>query len=67
MTLTPTPSDEVTLSSDALLDEIQKGAVNDFWHEANPQRALVQERAKNLTSDKYHVASIAAVGFGLPA
>jgi hypothetical protein len=58
MTLTPTPSDEVNLSSDALLDEIQKGAVNDFWHEANPQTALVQERAKNLTSAESYLGRL---------
>jgi hypothetical protein len=40
-----------------------------FWEQANPDTGLVKDRcnARNATSDKNTVASIAATGFGLSA
>jgi exo-beta-1,3-glucanase (GH17 family) len=49
------------------LEEIQQRAFNYFWHEANPKTGLVKDRAINFGEDDYHVASIAATGFGLAA
>jgi hypothetical protein len=51
----------------ALLDELQKAAFDYFWREASPRTGLVKDRANNFGRDTFHVASIAATGFGLAA
>jgi hypothetical protein len=50
-----------------LLDELQKAAFSYFWKEASPRTGLVKDRAGNFKPDTFHVASIAATGFGLAA
>jgi hypothetical protein len=51
----------------ALLDSLQRKAVEFFWREAPPDTGQVKDRAKNQGEDSYTVSSIAATGFGLAA
>lgn len=52
-----------------LLDEMERLSSCFFWEQANPDTGLVKDRcnARDATSDKNAVASIAATGFGLTA
>ena len=50
----------LTLTDDALLEEISKRTFNYFWEQANPDNGLIKDRS---TDDS--ASSIAAVGFGL--
>lgn len=51
----------------ALLDELQRKAVEFFFREAPPETGQVKDRARNDGKDGYTVSSIAATGFGLAA
>lgn len=54
------------LTTEALLDTIQRTAFSFFWNEANPDNGLIRDRATvNNTSGA--PSSIASVGFGLSA
>jgi hypothetical protein len=57
----PRPSD------DAFLDELQHKAFRYFWEQTDPKTGLTKDRAGNFKNDDYHVASMAATGFGLTA
>lgn len=50
------------LSTDALLDTLQRGAFDFFWNEANPANGLIRDRGPGTAP-----SSIASVGFGLTA
>ena len=50
------------ISTDALLDTLQRGAFNFFWTEANPGTGLIRDRGPGTAP-----SSIASVGFGLTA
>ncbi len=50
-----------------LLSDLQRRAFDFFWFEAHPRTGLVKDRAGNTRGDDYHVASLAATGFGLAA
>jgi hypothetical protein len=54
---------------DQLLDDMERLSSCYFWEQANPDTGLVKDRchARDATSDKNTVASIAATGFGLTA
>src|SRR3569833_2681777 len=54
-------------SDEQLLDEIEKTSFQFFWEQAHPKTGLIKDRANVSGSDNYTAASIAAVGFGLPA
>jgi hypothetical protein len=56
-------------SDDQLLDEMERLSSCFFWEQAGPDTGLVKDRcnARDATSDKGTVASIAATGFGLTA
>lgn len=51
----------------ALLDSLQRKAVEFFWREAPPETGQVKDRAKNTGTDTYTVSSIASTGFALAA
>ena len=55
------------MTDDEFLDMVEEEAFWFFWDEANPSNGLIQDRARNFTSDIYNHASIASVGFGLTA
>jgi hypothetical protein len=56
------------LASDAaLLNEIERGAFEFFWNEANPDTGLVLDRANASGGSTCSFSSIAATGFGLTA
>lgn len=55
------------LSSNSLLQHVQQRAVRFFWENADPKTGLVKDRAKNVGSDQYNVASIASTGYALAA
>jgi hypothetical protein len=50
-----------------LLDELERRTFRYFLDRAHPKTGLVQDRAANFGTDAYHVASMAATGFGLAA
>jgi hypothetical protein len=50
------------ISTDALLDTVQRAAFNFFWYEANPANGLIKDRSTAASP-----SSIASVGFGLSA
>jgi hypothetical protein len=51
----------------ALLDSLQRKAVEFFWQEAPPETGQVKDRARGDRKDRYTVSSIASTGFGLAA
>lgn len=53
------------LSGEPLLREVQRRALRFFWERADPKTGLVNDRASNLGTDTYDVASIAATGYAL--
>jgi len=55
------------MSDEEFLDMVEEDTFWFFWNEANPSNGLIQDRARNFTSDIYDNASIASVGFGLTA
>jgi len=55
------------MTDDEFLDMVGEETFWFFWDEANPSNGLIQDRARNFTSDIYNHASIASVGFGLTA
>ena len=55
------------ISDDEFLDTVEEKTFWFFWDEANPSNGLIQDRARNFTSDIYNHSSIASVGFGLTA
>ena len=57
----------LSLSDDALLDEIERRAYDFFWHEAHPVTGLVVDRTHADGGGRSAKASIAATGFGLTA
>lgn len=48
-----------------LLNSLQRVAFDYFWFETHPVSGLTADRAGNTQGDDYHVASLAATGFGL--
>ncbi len=52
---------------DLFLDEMERGAVNYFWEQGDPQTGMVKDRCNVRATDNSIVASIAATGFGLTA
>jgi hypothetical protein len=72
-TQTPAPGSAQTKASplspedDLFLDEMERGAVNYFWEQADPQTGMVKDRCNVRATDTSVVASIAATGFGLTA
>lgn len=50
---------------DALLQDLEKGCVQYFWDQADPNTGLVKDRCNVITPDKSPLGSIAALGFGL--
>ncbi len=56
-------------ADDQLLDDMERLSSCFFWEQANADNGLVKDRcnARDATSDKNTVASIAATGFGLTA
>lgn len=59
--LPPLPPPPVA-DANAVLDQIQRTAVDYFWQEANPDNGLIRDRSRPDSK-----CSIAAVGFGLSA
>ena len=55
------------MTDEEFLDMVEEDTFWFFWNEANPSNGLIQDRARNFTSDIYNRASIASVGFGLTA
>jgi len=55
------------MSDDEFLNMLEEKAFWFFWDEANPSNGLIQDRARNFTTDIYNYSSIASVGFGLTA
>lgn len=51
----------------AFLAEIERRAFQFFRDQAHPRTGLVKDRASNFGRDDYHIASMAATGFGLSA
>ena len=47
--------------------DLERRAFDYFWYESHPTTGLVKDRAGTLRGDDYHVASLAATGFGLSA
>ncbi len=60
----PEPS---TMTDEQFLDLVEHSACMFFWEEANPENGLVKDTCKTLLKDDAPMASIASVGFGLPA
>ncbi|MFH0948652.1 MAG: glucoamylase family protein [Elusimicrobiota bacterium] len=56
-----------TLTDEQLLDLIQKQIFWYYWVETNPDRGIVQDRARNFQQDTYDYASVATTGLGLVA
>ncbi|MDP2942964.1 MAG: glucoamylase family protein [Candidatus Omnitrophota bacterium] len=56
-----------SLSEEQFLDLIERSAAMFFWNEANPENGLIKDTCKTRVEDDYPIASIASVGFGLPA
>jgi hypothetical protein len=54
------------ITTEALLDTIQKTAFHFFWNEANPYNGLIRDRAP-VNATPAAPSSIASVGFGLTA
>ena len=54
-------------TDDELLELLQYKTFLFFWNEANPETGLVKDRASNSVDDEYTMASVASVGFALPA
>lgn len=56
-------------ADDQLLDDMERLSSCFFWEQASPDTGLVKDRcnARDATSDRNTVASIAATGFGLTA
>src|ERR1051326_4023816 len=50
------------ISTDQLLDTLQRSAFNFFWNEVNPANGLIRDRSSSGAP-----SSIASVGFGLTA
>lgn len=56
------------LTGNALLDELERRAVDFFWNESNPETGFTKDRATNFAeNDQHTVASIASIGFALSA
>jgi hypothetical protein len=53
---------EAQITTDALLDSLQRTAFDFFWNEANPTNGLIRDR-----SQPWSPCSIASLGFGLSA
>lgn len=60
----PAPSE---LDELRFLDLVERTGCMYFWYEANPTNGLVKDRCLAFYRDAFPVASIAAVGFGLPS
>ncbi|MDD4878829.1 MAG: glucoamylase family protein [Candidatus Omnitrophica bacterium] len=56
-----------TMTDDQFLDLIEHSACMFFWEEANPENGLIKDTCNTLLKDNSPMASIASVGFGLPA
>ena len=54
-------------ADNAFLDDLQHKAFSYFWEQTDPKTGLTKDRAGNFKDDDYHVASMAATGFGLTA
>jgi hypothetical protein len=52
-------------SDDALLDEMERAALDFFWNEAGATTGQVNDRALLNGNDTLVISSIAATGFGL--
>ncbi len=55
------------MTDDQFLDLVERSACMFFWNEANPENGLIKDFSKSFVEDAVHMASIASVGFGLPA
>ncbi len=62
-----TKTSQLSPEDDLFLDEMERGAVNYFWEQADPQTGMVKDRCNVRATDTSVVASIAATGFGLTA
>lgn len=52
----------------AILDDLQKRAVDFFWRESHPETGLTKDRAANYADrDDFNVSSVASVGFAMIA
>ena len=58
---------DLLASDTTLLNEIERGAFEFFWNEANPETGLVLDRANASGGSACSFSSIAATGFGLTA
>ncbi|MFA5093843.1 MAG: glucoamylase family protein [Candidatus Omnitrophota bacterium] len=56
-----------TMTDDQFLDLIEHSACMFFWDEANPENGLIKDNCSAFMEDDAPMASIASVGFGLPA
>ncbi|HRZ67318.1 MAG TPA: carbohydrate binding domain-containing protein, partial [Candidatus Omnitrophota bacterium] len=56
-----------TMTDEQFLDLIEHSACMFFWDEANPENGLIKDNCSAFMADAAPMASIASVGFGLPA
>lgn len=56
-----------SMSDEQLLDILEKQIFWYFWVETNPEKGIVQDRARNFIQDTYGYTSVAATGLGLCA
>ncbi|MDD5423851.1 MAG: glucoamylase family protein [Candidatus Omnitrophica bacterium] len=56
-----------TMTDDQFLDLVEHSACMFFWEEANPENGLIKDNCTAFMADNAPMASIASVGFGLPA
>ena len=56
-----------SMSEEEFLELVQRAAAMFFWFEADPATGLIKDRSYAVYRDGMEMASIASVGFGLPA
>jgi hypothetical protein len=62
------PKTSAGMSDDDFLDLVARRSFDYFWYETNPSNGLTRDRGRNFeSSEEAHLASVAAVGFGLSA
>lgn len=62
------PTNSAAMTDDQFLDLVARRSFDYFWYETNPSNGLTRDRGRNFdTSEEAHLASVAAVGFGLSA
>ncbi|MBU1863882.1 MAG: hypothetical protein KKH94_09490 [Candidatus Omnitrophica bacterium] len=61
------PLEDTITTDEQFLDLVQYKTVQFFFNESNKVTGLVKDRANNFKDDTYTIASIASVGYALPA